>query len=201
MILRHYGAAQYDPALFIPIKNDLWVKPRGGLWTSPLSSRHSWYRFCLENNFRLDELTIWFDLRLVGRWVTINGQHDLQQLPWLFRGMMSSGPDFEEILRQGYDAIHLTELGEWRTRDPLLRRHLLGWDCESVLILNPEALQPYNHEPAPIPVLRPAATRTHGKEIPQPQTGGTAHALPAGAGRDAPSDPRPLPSAAFRPGG
>jgi len=43
-------------------------------------------------------------------------------------------PDYEECATR-YDAIHLTDRGQWATR-MTHPKNLYGWDCESVLILN-----------------------------------------------------------------
>ena len=39
MIVIHYGASEYNPELFQPIVNSGWIKPVGGLWTSPINSK------------------------------------------------------------------------------------------------------------------------------------------------------------------
>lgn len=50
-------------------------------------------------------------------------------------------PDFEAMIRSGIDAIWLTPKGERETRfsHP---KNLYGWDCESVLIMNPNGISP-----------------------------------------------------------
>lgn len=137
----HYGATKFDPAKFIPIKNMEWmrVKPKGGLWTSPINSNYGWKHWCKENDYgKCDKkdsfiLTLNKDARIY----TIDCYTDLMGVPIIKHEIdyMNYAPDFE-ILAKTYDVIHLTEKGQWETRlsCPLT---LYGWDCESVLIMNP----------------------------------------------------------------
>src|SRR5690606_41763411 len=48
----HFGATKYNPELVQPIKNENWVKPKGGLWTSPINSNWGWKDWCESENFR-----------------------------------------------------------------------------------------------------------------------------------------------------
>ena len=63
------------------------------------------------------------------------------QMPWIkiYEGYYY--PDFEGMVRAGIDAIWLTAHGESATR--FSRPYsLYGWDCESVLIMNPSGIVP-----------------------------------------------------------
>lgn len=53
MQLIHYGHSDFNIAKFKPIKNDDygWVKPNGGLWTSPLESNWGWKDWCISEGF------------------------------------------------------------------------------------------------------------------------------------------------------
>lgn len=50
-------------------------------------------------------------------------------------------PDFEEMIKQGYDAMEL-HLSEARAvnEDDSLYWLLYGWDCDSILIFNPDII-------------------------------------------------------------
>lgn len=76
----------------------------------------------------------------------IHSMADLERLPsqkessgyWLWGTI----PDFEECLRQGYDAIELCWYGEEHqnlAKDNMYNA-LYGWDCDSIVVLNPEAV-------------------------------------------------------------
>jgi len=133
--LIHYGAKNYDPKLVSPIKNS-WVKPEGGLWTSPINSEYGWkdwctmedFRECTEDNSFVIELYDWAKVYV------IDDLEDLLALPFttFFEGEYL---DFEWLAKE-YDAVWLTNKGEVKTR--WTKPALYGWDCESVLILNPE---------------------------------------------------------------
>jgi len=42
----HYGSDKFIPELFKSVENVNYVKPKGGLWTSPLDSKYGWSDFC-----------------------------------------------------------------------------------------------------------------------------------------------------------
>ncbi len=154
MKLIHYGAKSYKRDLFksisdIPFSN----KPDGGLWTSVIGSEYGWKEWCEENSFgKLDSS---FELEFEGSVMKIDSIADMNRLPWI----NSNGIDIDFVSFQAlcvptfyYDAIHLTMLGEERTRFPIstmkererskfsLTRSLYGWDCETVLIMNPNSI-------------------------------------------------------------
>jgi hypothetical protein len=64
----------------------------------------------------------------------IEDTDDLLWVPGTYREYI----DFE-VLAQSVDAVHLTVEGEAKTRytEP---RGLYGWDCETVLVLNPNSI-------------------------------------------------------------
>ena len=139
-LLVHYGAVSFDKKKFKKIANSNWVKPTGGLWTSPVDSEYGWGTWCNNENFRACEDDNKFILQLNrdAKIYKIDSLADLEKLPHI--GMphvpisMMCFPDFEQIAKS-YDAIWLTVEGQWATRmsHP---KNLYGWDCESVLLLN-----------------------------------------------------------------
>ena len=46
-----YGSTKFSPRKFKTIKNS-WVKPDGGLWTSPINSEYGWKEWCDAEQFR-----------------------------------------------------------------------------------------------------------------------------------------------------
>lgn len=132
----HYGSESYDDSMFYEISNRHFVKPKGGLWTSPVKSNHSWKRWCIENDFHTRSLDKFFIIDITGANIlTIEGPDQLYDLPSieLSYGMQIRVLDFEKLMKK-YDAIHLTEDGEISTR--FTEFNLYGWDCESVLVMN-----------------------------------------------------------------
>lgn len=147
-LLIHYGADIYDPAKFKPVTNDGIVKPRGGLWTSPVNSEHDWGQWCMREEFYVDRLDKSFTLQLkpTARLFIIDSKEDLNRMPVFNRypDLTTYGheiPSFDfERMADTWDAIWLTARGEWATRfsHPA---SLYGWDCETVFIMNKEAIQ------------------------------------------------------------
>lgn len=119
-------------------------KPIGGLWASPLGSEEGWKEYCeKEESLSIADLTrVEMDLDM-RNFITIDSVGDLNKLYWL----PSSVPgmellDFKQMKAEGVDGIYLTAAGQRRTRlsHP---RHLYGWDCESVVVMNERAIQNY----------------------------------------------------------
>lgn len=139
MKLRHYGATHYNPSLFKPISDvPFFSKPRGGLWTSPVGAEYGWRHWCEDEGF--GNLNDYFDLEFNGTILKIESVADLDLLPWVeqsgvcfvsFQALCS--PEFV------YGAIHLTTEGQEKTRFTY-PRSLYGWDCETVLVMNPRTI-------------------------------------------------------------
>ena len=135
--LRHYGANQFDSSKFDPIRDQQFVKPEGGLWTSPINSEYGWKEWCLAEDF--GDLTKHFDVSFSGNVLVIDCLKDLEQLEWATIADMIHYPLFEPLVSSGVDAVHLTVRGQDQTR--FSRPHnLYGWDCESVLVMRAASL-------------------------------------------------------------
>ena len=141
MLLVHYGSWKFDLAKFKPIKNTVWNKPKGGLWTSPLYSEYGWKHFCKSERFNINSLKCRMILKLKSdKILTIDSIKDLDNMEWRnISELMFDSPDYEK-LKLKYDAIYLTLNGQNRTRlsHPL---NLYGWDVETVFIMNPKSVQ------------------------------------------------------------
>lgn len=128
-------------------------KPRGGLWTSTLSGEQgsAWVQWCLSEGFDCDrEDPTWpscwgLDPDPQARIVVIDSYGDLRGLCLKYGRTHTFGEDADggpfhdtypdwTLLAEHYDAVHMTEEGQWATRlsEPL---NLYGWDCESTLWL------------------------------------------------------------------
>jgi hypothetical protein len=118
-------------------------KPQGAFWTSSLQEdgRSAWVEWCEDEEFNVPETWEGFVLRpnAATNIITVNTLEDLQQLaPYekSYEGVVFTQEyDFEQMLRDGIEAIHLTEEGQWRTRHT--RPNLYGWDMESTCWLYP----------------------------------------------------------------
>ncbi|MDR6548502.1 hypothetical protein J2810_004592 [Chryseobacterium rhizosphaerae] len=140
--LIHYGSSRYKEELFRPITNDLFDKPSGGLWTSPVNSEYGWREWAKSADFKHyeDHESFQIMLKKTAKVLIIDKPKDLESIPQrkdipemqFFRYL-----DFENITNE-YDAIYLTLNGLWRTKDYLQdsEHKLYSWDCESVIIMN-----------------------------------------------------------------
>lgn len=136
--LIHYGSTTYNRRQLKPIKNS-WIKPDGGLWTSPVNSNWGWKDWCKAEDFADCNEANSFTLLLkeTAKVFVIDTLKDLTQAPLVQSiGMKNFKYINFELLASQYDAIYLTVNGERATRwsQPV---SLYGWDCESVLIMNP----------------------------------------------------------------
>jgi hypothetical protein len=138
MDLIHYGACAWDRSKFNPIVDQHWIKPSGGLWTSPKDAEFGWKHWCLGDDYNTESLSSSFSIVFEGNVLVIDCEEDLDKLVWVQLTAIPS-ISFETLQRSGVDAIYLTWKGQCATRwsSP---RDLYGWDCESVLIMNPDTL-------------------------------------------------------------
>lgn len=132
-----YGKGnQLDIAKFELVKNREFTKPRGGLWASPVGAEYGWSEWCEDNNF--GDLSCSFTFEFDGNVFVVDGIRAARRLPWINCHNYFKYPDFEKILSLGYDAIWLTCEGEQNTRHSM--PSFYGWDCESVLVMNPSGI-------------------------------------------------------------
>ena len=148
-VYAHYGASRFEPSKFCPVKNLAipWVKPyrTSGLWASPMDSKYGWKQWCTQENFQTERLnsSFRFILKDNAKVAHVRNLTDLHRLPEREDAAnMCYNIDFEALAKE-YDAIevHLTEdvSGE-------LYYYLYGWDCDSILILNPDVVEEIEYE-------------------------------------------------------
>lgn len=126
-----------------------WQKPSGGgLWTSTKlpDGSSGWTAWCLGEEFAGPDFDVWeLEPDPSARVYTIDAYADLAALAEAFPPVcdhhdrpclpghrrFGSGVSWRRVAAE-YDAVHLTDEGQWRTRmsDP---HSLYGWDCESTL--------------------------------------------------------------------
>lgn len=134
----HYGHKQFLKQKFVEISNTGWVKPDGGLWASPVNADYGWKEWCKNENFRecSEDNALYFTLAAGANIIHIRRLEDLKDLPEdntaLFKLSDTVFLDFEKMRNSGIDAIelHLSE-------DHRLYWALYGWDCDSILVMNP----------------------------------------------------------------
>ena len=124
----HYGCKVFDKDLFINITNMLLsTKPYGGFWASRTDAAFGWKDWCASTNYR-DNAKV----------LHINSANELKKLPVVKNDLNISSwklLDFEKLAGI-YDAIDVSI-----SNDPELHFALYGWDCDSILIMNPDIIQ------------------------------------------------------------
>ena len=144
----HYGCNHFDINKFLPIVNQDhdWTKPKqGGLWASQVDTEYDWKQWCISEDFHIDRLNTYFTFELTpdARICHLRTCYDLKKLPELQPIVVSSyyKIDFENAMKT-YDAIqlHLSEQPEYDYKEDLYFK-LYGWDCDSILILNPSVIK------------------------------------------------------------
>ena len=145
----HYGSPAFYPKAFVPITNfEVMNKPLGGLWASPVDAERGWHDWVKDNQFypkRLEE-NFTFELSQNARVLELTPENVLH-LPlqenaadWMIERSEASpygmimGVDFEALARE-WDVLECS-LSEY----PSLYWSLYGWDCDCILVLNPEVV-------------------------------------------------------------
>lgn len=130
-----YGYTGFELCRFREIRNGMnYVKPHGGLWSSPVESNWGWKDWCKAEEFNLPYLQSHFKFKYYGNILTIDSLDDLKVILY-HQHDGKDKIDFEFLMEKRVGAIHLTERGQHATH--LSTPGLYGWDCESVLVMNP----------------------------------------------------------------
>lgn len=139
----HYGNDKFEINKFETISNDSRIptKPSGGFWASRVDSNYSWKNYCIKQRYDIDlDKYIIFSIDDKARILSINNCKQLENLPQLdskrrfYKNNLYTKLDFER-LSEKYDAIEVFI----REKDELYFQ-LFGWDCESILIMNPKII-------------------------------------------------------------
>lgn len=136
----HYGHKRFSLESFQPVKNEPYHnKPRGGLWASPVDAPFGWKDWCeAEEYAECDEANSFtFTLNEKANVYLISFVEEVKAMPSVECELKSMFlPDFEKMLADGWDAI------EFRlSEDSELYWALYGWDCDSILVMNPDVVE------------------------------------------------------------
>ena len=145
-----YGIGKYDRNKVKPIVNRRDIaknKPTGGLWASPVGAKFDWRAYNKQEVYRVydDDDYFEFTIKPNARVLKLKTEDDIKKLPmqWdnpsmksiasRYKGTIWAYPDFEELSKH-YDVIDYSLNAE--TYEPLS-----GWDCDSILVLNPDVIE------------------------------------------------------------
>ena len=116
-------------------------KPYGCFWGSRLVTDYGWIAWCEDNDFELESLKSNFQFTLApdAKIIEIRNLEDLKQLPLISATDFAiSGQyriDFEKLQSEGYDGVEVL------IDDFQLYQALYGWDCDSIVIWNPNCVR------------------------------------------------------------
>lgn len=145
----HYGSPAFSKKAFMSITNfEFLNKPRGGLWASPVDAERSWHDWVKDNEFYPKRLELSFEFELSENARVLELTPDnvwelplVKNLPEFMTARdrknpcgMVMGVDFE-ALAQEYDVLSCS-----LSENPSLYWSLYGWDCDCILVLNPEVI-------------------------------------------------------------
>ena len=148
----HYGSDEFKLEKFKPIKNVLLsVKPKGGLWASPIDAKLGWKKWCEENKIQFAKFdkSFTFVLKPETRLLFIDDAKQLEDLPKVKNPAIFENfnlwacLDFEQLSKE-YDAIEITLSEEKSHNNEFwggLYDKLYGWDCDSICIMNPDCIE------------------------------------------------------------
>lgn len=149
-IFIHYGSNYFDYTIFKKIRNrDGWVKPYGGFWASSSSYNFSWKNWLeVEEYWNSDDINFgkykdsFFEFRLNSdKILTIKTDEELDEIMKNYANKegliypITKCLDFEKLAKD-YDAIEVIISNDYR-----LNRSLMSWDCDSILIFNPNIIE------------------------------------------------------------
>ena len=148
----HYGSDSFDINRVKLVQNQpLSNKPIGGFWATPVGAELGWKEWCEEVGLEMERLKSHFEFTLSedAKVIEISKEEDTEALPLYIEKMAekmmrlfgdafrTSKPiDFEKLVADGVDAI-LFNL----SADCMMKYGALsGWDCDSLLVLNPKVI-------------------------------------------------------------
>ena len=136
----HYGDDEFRTPKPVQNKECPFTKPYGGFWASRKDDPEGWKAWCENEEFLLDTFNrhFLFKLKDGARVLELNHKDQLDSLPKMYlwtkyNDWSECALDFEK-LAQDYDAIEVTDIGQ-------LYWPLYGWDCNSILIMNPDIVE------------------------------------------------------------
>ena len=142
----HYGDNFFDKDLFVsPTNQPNRNKPKGGLWASDINAKYDWKDWCEDSDYDYCDLKSHFKFKLTdnANIFTINSVEDIDKMPrqrFDHELFLIKPIDFEAMVKNGIDAIEYN-----LSNDNGLCYALYSWDCDCILILNPDIIVPVSN--------------------------------------------------------
>ena len=144
----HYGSTTFDQTCWLEPTND-WVKPRGGLWASPIDAEFGWKDWNEWEKFSEcnDECSFKFTIKFGYRVLYLESAEDFLTLDPKY---ISSGDvkslfddtsfklvwihlDFERLKSDGICAVEIKH-------NRVTNKAFHCWDCDSIVVLDKDAI-------------------------------------------------------------
>ena len=138
----HYGHKEFDINKFMVPKNRQFLnKPLGGLWASKTDTEFGWKDWCEKEDYSFCDRNQSFMFKISdnANVIYINCVEDVKKLPDQKTDLSLTcikTVDFEQLIDDGVDAIEFNISMDWG-----LYMALYGWDCDSMLVLNPDVIE------------------------------------------------------------
>lgn len=136
----HYGSSDFHPEWFNLIKNTIWNKPYGGLWSSPYPAPYiDWKQWCIDNEFNGHTSQAFiFSLTKTSKILTLGDLHSVmkfKQSKYCIKNHYGLNIiDFESMVEDGFDGMEVL-MDSWDTY-----MAMYSWDVDSLLVFNPEII-------------------------------------------------------------
>ena len=127
-------------------------KPRYGFWASPIDAEFGWKDFCEQNQMEdmMGGVKFTFKLSKDAKIFNIKDLDDIERLPYTSSTEIAFAEsvfvDFDELKRRGYDGVELFDSGIGHYFANKKELCFNAWDCESIVIWNPDIIIPINEE-------------------------------------------------------
>ena len=137
----HYGSNNFDKKrvnVINPHYTALPCKPLFGLWASPVEPTYrSWEEWCRGEDFCLSHLEKYFTFTLSddAKVLEVRQPSDISKYANDTIHRFMTCIDFNKIIEDGCDAVEVYMNSE-------LYYYLYGWDCDSIVIFNPNIVIP-----------------------------------------------------------
>ena len=143
-IYLHYGG-DFNIERFEKVRNRPFTnKPFGGFWASAEDAKYGWKQWCRQNEFDMHRLKYVSRFKInTDKVLIIDTVEKAFALPerqeypeeHCIRISYPILPDFEKLMEE-YDVIDFRI-----SKDKRLYRALYGWDCDSILVMNPDVIR------------------------------------------------------------
>lgn len=139
----HYGAKHFNKDKFEPIKNRGWGnKPIGGFWASPTDTLRGWKEF---NDWERiakcnDDNAVTFTIDDTARVLPLHNKEDYEWMAERYGFLVDLDPPFPPVMHYDFERIaHDFDVIDFKIGHEMSRL-MYGWDCDCILVLNPDVV-------------------------------------------------------------